>query len=203
MWLIITVVTCVMIQFHITFSCSHHQPQVPTLPLPSCWGMWAFMTTPHWPHATYHIDVDHTTSTPPQQPPPCQLRHMDVDHPTLISATTHRHCHNNPHHVNHATSTSATYPNNNRTWERTREEEDEEEMGWGGGGMKWRRGQDSMSHISYVDADNDISHRDGHGDAHHIPRWQGGQHMPHWSPATSTPSRVDGGTSPFPPPPLL
>ena len=215
MWLIITVVTCVMIQFHITFSCSHHQPQVPTLPLPSCWWMWAFTTTPrrphhidHMPHATYHVDVDHATLTPPWQPPPHQLCHMDVNHPTLILATTHWHCHNN-----YTTSTSTTYPNNNRTWEWTQEEEDEEEMGWGGGGMKQRRGQDSMSHISYVDTDNNISH----GDAHHVPCWQGGQHMPCRSPAvsmptmstwrmmqaTSTPSCINGGTSPFPHPPLL
>jgi len=82
MWLIITVVTCVTIEFHITFLCSHHQPQVPTLPLPSCWGMWAFTTMPCWPHAT-HINyvpcwphaTYHATLMPPRQP-----HHIDVRH---------------------------------------------------------------------------------------------------------------------------
>jgi len=122
MWLIITVVTCVMIEFHITFSCSHHQPQVPTLPLPLCWGMWAFTTTPHQPHTTHVNYVPHW---------PHHVDHMP--HTTSMSTTPHQRRHNNPHHINHATSTSATYPNNNRTQERR---QDTRRGGQGGNGMR-------------------------------------------------------------------
>ena len=31
-------------------------------------------------HPPRHVDFDHDTSTPPRQPPPCQLHHIDVRH---------------------------------------------------------------------------------------------------------------------------
>ena len=151
MWLIVTLITCVTIQLETATSFPPSPPTI-SLPLPSCWGMWAFTTTPRWqrhitymprrhrlhrPHATH---VDHATSTTHRIP--SWPQHVNVHH-----ATSTPPCQPLPHQPCHPNDESLMMGHEKRR--RTRWDE----MGQGGsleemGQCEWfRKGQDDVSYI--------------------------------------------------------
>jgi len=174
MWLIVTLITCVMIQLETATSFPPSPPTI-SLPLPSCWGMWAFMTMPHWQrhitymprrhqlHRPYTTHVDHAmliTCRIPSWP-----QHVNIHHATSMPP-----CQPLPHQPRHPNDESLTMGHEKRR--RRRWDEEEVWRRWdnvkhsGRGRTMWATSKAMSS--SYIDADNDASHRDGHRDACHI-----------------------------------